>query len=125
MWGGLIGLMFLVPLFGMAIGAATGAAAGKFTDAGVDDDFLKQLGEKLARDGGVDRARRPDTPDKVLERLRPYGGHIIQTSLDNEGGGLARRGACRRGPEERLSSTTLAAIPLQEGGGIAPITPSG
>ena len=27
LWGGLIGLIFLMPLFGMAIGAATGAAA--------------------------------------------------------------------------------------------------
>src|SRR3712207_6615529 len=28
-WGGLIGLLFLAPLFGMAIGAASGAVAGK------------------------------------------------------------------------------------------------
>ena len=28
LWGGLIGLIFLMPLFGMAIGAASGAAAG-------------------------------------------------------------------------------------------------
>src|SRR6185436_15901445 len=35
LWGGLIGLIFLMPLFGMAIGAASGAAAGALTDAGV------------------------------------------------------------------------------------------
>src|SRR6188472_229423 len=47
LWGGLIGLLFLAPLFGMAIGAATGAVAGKMTDVGVNDDFMKRLGEKV------------------------------------------------------------------------------
>ena len=47
LWGGLIGLIFLAPLLGMAIGAASGAVAGKVTDVGVNDDFLKQLGEKV------------------------------------------------------------------------------
>ena len=46
-WGGLIGLIFLVPLFGMALGAAAGAAGGALTDTGVDDDFMKRLGEEL------------------------------------------------------------------------------
>ena len=47
LWGGLIGLIFFVPLFGMAIGAAAGAAGGALSDTGVDDDFLKRLGEEL------------------------------------------------------------------------------
>ena len=48
LWGGLIGLLFFVPFVGMAIGAASGAAAGKMSDYGVDDNFMKQLGNKLA-----------------------------------------------------------------------------
>src|SRR5262249_20596536 len=36
LWGGLIGLIFLAPLFGMAIGAAAGGVAGKVTDTGVN-----------------------------------------------------------------------------------------
>src|SRR5919108_4729749 len=46
LWGGLIGLIFFVPLFGMAIGAASGALAGKFSDTGVDDEFMKRLGSE-------------------------------------------------------------------------------
>jgi uncharacterized membrane protein len=85
LWGGLIGLLFLAPLFGMAVGAATGALAGKASDVGVNDDFMKQLGAKLAPGGAALIALgRSDAPDKVLERLRPYGGDIIQTSLDKE-----------------------------------------
>src|SRR3954454_17083528 len=46
-WGGVMGLIFLMPLFGMALGAASGAAAGALADAGVDDKFMKELGEQL------------------------------------------------------------------------------
>ena len=85
LWGGLIGLLFLAPLFGMAIGAATGGLAGKFTDTGVSDDFLKQLGEKMPSGGAaLIVLGRSDAPDRVLERIRSYGGEVIQTSLDQE-----------------------------------------
>jgi uncharacterized membrane protein len=85
LWGGLIGLLFLAPLFGMAVGAATGAVAGKVSDVGVDDQFMKNLGERTPRGGaalivlGSTSAR-----DKVLERVGGYGGEIIQTSLSEE-----------------------------------------
>jgi len=85
LWGGLIGLLFLAPLLGMAVGAASGAAAGKVTDAGVNDDFLKQLGAKLEPGAAALIALgSSQAPDKLLERLKPYGGHVIQTSLDTE-----------------------------------------
>ena len=85
LWGGLIGLLFLAPLFGMAIGAASGALAGKFTDVGVNDDFMKKLGENMP-DGGAALIvlGRSDAPDKVLERVGSYGGEVIQTSLGAE-----------------------------------------
>jgi len=85
LWGGLIGLIFLAPLFGMAIGAASGALAGKVSDVGVNDDFMKQLGAKLPPGGAaLIMLGRADAPDRVLERVKPYGGEVIQTSLDNE-----------------------------------------
>jgi uncharacterized membrane protein len=96
LWGGLIGLIFLMPLFGMAIGAATGAAAGAATDAGVDDKFMKELGTQLEPgSAAVIALVREMTVDKVLENIR-VPGHIIQTSLDNEA-------------EERLSEALAAA----------------
>ena len=85
MWGGLIGLLFLAPLFGMAIGAATGGLAGKMTDVGVSDDFVKELGAKIPPGGAALIALgRAGARDKVIERVRQYGGEIIQTSLDDE-----------------------------------------
>ncbi len=84
LWGGLIGLIFFMPLFGMAIGAASGAAAGALSDAGVDDQFMKELGEELTPgNAAVIALVRNVTLDKVLEDVR-IPGRIIRSSLDNE-----------------------------------------
>lgn len=47
LWGGVIGLPFFAPFLGMAVGAATGGAVGAASDLGVDDQFMKRLGEEL------------------------------------------------------------------------------
>src|SRR6516165_2264659 len=49
-WGALIGLIFLNPLFGFALGAAAGAISGALRDVGIDDNFMKSLGETLKPD---------------------------------------------------------------------------
>jgi uncharacterized membrane protein len=85
LWGGLIGLLFFVPLFGMAVGAASGALAGGASDYGVDDNFMKELGEKLPQGGAaVFVLVREATRDKVVPEVSKYGGHVIQSSLSNE-----------------------------------------
>jgi len=85
LWGGLIGLIFLAPLVGMAIGAASGAAAGAMSDVGVDDRFMKDLGARLEPGGAaLILLGHADARDKVLERVAPYGGEVIQTSLTKE-----------------------------------------
>jgi uncharacterized membrane protein len=84
-WGGLIGLLFLAPLLGMAVGAASGGLAGKMSDVGVDDKFMKDLGAHL--EGGKAALIvlvRASTPDKVLPRISQYGGEVLQSSLSNE-----------------------------------------
>jgi uncharacterized membrane protein len=83
LWGGLIGLIFLAPLLGMAVGAAAGAH-GKMTDVGVNDDFLKDLGAKLQPGAAaLIVLGSTDARDKVIERVKPYGGEVIQTSLSD------------------------------------------
>ena len=46
-WGMHFGLIFFVPLLGMAIGAGMGALRGSLADVGIDDDFIKQVREKV------------------------------------------------------------------------------
>ena len=68
----------------MAIGAASGAAAGHFTDTGVDDKFMKQLGAELDEGkAAVVLLVREISADKVLPQIK-IPGTIIQTSLSNE-----------------------------------------
>src|SRR4029077_2145254 len=42
-WGTLIGLIFLNPLLGLAIGASAGAVTGALSDLGINDQFMKDL----------------------------------------------------------------------------------
>jgi uncharacterized membrane protein len=86
MWGGLIGLIFFAPLLGMAIGAGTGALAGAATDTGVDDKFMRELGERLEPGhAALVLLVRSATTDKVIEQMHgQYGGTLLQTSLSAE-----------------------------------------
>jgi uncharacterized membrane protein len=83
-WGGLIGMLFLAPLVGMALGAAAGAAGGAMSDSGVDDDFMKRLGNELEPGkAALIVLVRKMSADKVLPEIK-VSGTVIQTSLSNE-----------------------------------------
>ena len=98
LWGGLIGLLFLAPLVGMAVGAASGAAAGKMTDLGVNDNFVKNLGAKLEPGAAaLILLGSTDARDKVIDRVKPYGGDVIQTSLGTEEEEQLRAALSQRG----------------------------
>lgn len=87
LWGTLIGLLFLNPIVGAAVGAGAGALAGKFSDIGIDDTFLRDIGQSLDKGGAaVGLLIRKLTTDKVLERLEPFRekGRVIHTSLSHD-----------------------------------------
>jgi uncharacterized membrane protein len=84
-WGTLIGMLFLNPLFGMAVGAGWGAIAGALRDAGIDDGFMRKLADNL-KPGAAALCVLVNqvTPDKVIEEIRQFGGTVIQTNLCHE-----------------------------------------
>lgn len=83
-WGTLVGLIFLVPLAGAAIGAASGALGGWLTDVGVNDTFMKEVAESLQPgDAALFLLVRRLTTDKVLEDLKGVGGKVLRTSFDH------------------------------------------
>jgi uncharacterized membrane protein len=85
LWGGLIGLIFFMPFLGAAVGAATGAAFGSAADVGADDNFMRQVGEKLTPGkAALFVLVVNSTPEKVLPEVVHYGGEIITTSLSPE-----------------------------------------
>ncbi|QZA81527.1 DUF1269 domain-containing protein [Deefgea piscis] len=84
-WGALIGMIFLMPVVGMAIGASTGALSGALTDLGINDQFMKDLAANMQPESSTLFVLvRSMTPDKVLEQLRGTGGTLLQTSLSHE-----------------------------------------
>ena len=83
-WGMMIGLLFLNPLLGAAVGAGAGALSGAYTDIGIDDVFMKGLGDSLhPGTAAVFVLVRKMTGDKVIERLSAFHakGRVLQTSL--------------------------------------------
>jgi len=84
-WGSLVGLLFLNPLFGLAIGASAGAISGALSDVGIDDTMLKKLAETLKPGtAALCVLIRQMTADKVLEEIKPFGGTVIQSNLSHE-----------------------------------------
>ena len=89
MWGTLVGLLFLNPLAGMAIGgiagAGVGALSGSLTDYGIRDDFIRKLGETIPEgSSALFVLFRSVTEDKVLPEIEPYKPRVLKTSLSNE-----------------------------------------
>ena len=85
LWGTLIGLIFLNPLAGMAVGAASGAVSGKLTDIGINDQLIKQVGQQLQEGkAAVFLLARSATVDRVVDALKPYGPTVIQTNLTKD-----------------------------------------
>jgi uncharacterized membrane protein len=86
-WGMLIGLIFLNPLLGAAIGAATGGVMGKFTDIGLNDQVMKDLAQSFKPgSSALFVIVRKATTDKVLEGLKSFAGKgkVFQTSLSKD-----------------------------------------
>ncbi|MCG6973565.1 MAG: DUF1269 domain-containing protein [Desulfobacterales bacterium] len=81
-WGMLIGLIFLNPLLGAAVGAGAGAISGKLADIGISDKFMKELAETFKPgSSALFVLVRRSTPDKVLDQLKGFKGKVIKTSL--------------------------------------------
>ena len=81
----LFGLIFFVPVLGLAVGAAIGAVAGAMTDYGIDDKFIKQTREKVTEGtsalflltGGA-------ILDRVVEELKGFEFELISSNLTKE-----------------------------------------
>ena len=84
-WGSLVGLIFLNPLLGLAVGATAGAVSGALTDLGIHDNFMKELAETLSPGrSALFVLVRKATPDKVLEEIKGTGGRVLKTSLSHD-----------------------------------------
>ncbi len=84
-WGMLFGLIFFVPLLGLAVGAAFGAFGASMADVGIDDEFIKKTKEKVTEGTSALFLLTSDaTTDKVVEQMKKLDFEIISTSLSQE-----------------------------------------
>lgn len=83
--GLLVGIIFMVPVFGLLFGAGLGALFSRIKDLGLDDDFVKQIGKSLQPEhSAIFLLVRKADPQKALEILAPFEGTVYQTSLPKE-----------------------------------------
>ncbi|MHA6795527.1 DUF1269 domain-containing protein [Pseudonocardia bannensis] len=81
-WGLLFGLIFFVPLLGLAVGAAVGALTGSMSDVGIDDDFVRDVREKVTPGTSALFALTSHAvTDKVLEAFRGTDAELVHTNL--------------------------------------------
>jgi len=107
-WGALIGLIFLMPLAGAALGAASGAIGGALTDVGINDKWMKETAAAIQPgSAALFLLIRKVTADKVLEGLKGEGGIVMKTSLDHTNEAALR--AALAGVEAAVSTSAPAA----------------
>jgi uncharacterized membrane protein len=87
--GALAGLLFLNPLAGMAVGGLAGAGfgglSGSMADYGINDEFIKSLGQTIPKgSSALFFLVRRSTPDKVLPEIERFKPRVLKTSLSKK-----------------------------------------
>jgi uncharacterized membrane protein len=84
-WGLLIGLLFLAPIFWGLAGALLGALMGRSTDLGIDNKFIKEVGNSLEPgNSALFMLVVQATEGKVAEHFAALDATVFQTNLSAE-----------------------------------------
>jgi uncharacterized membrane protein len=83
-WGLLLGLIFFHPMLAI-VGVAAGAISGALSDIGIDDNFIREIGNTIeSGTSAIFVLVKKSTPDKVLDELSKFEGKVLRTSLSKE-----------------------------------------
>lgn len=83
-WGFLIGIIFFVPVLGAIVGAVVGTAWAFLHDAGIPDDFIKEVKETVQPGNSALFLLVSSDPGQILERLQSFKGKLIKTTLSDD-----------------------------------------
>ena len=84
-WGMLFGLIFFIPFLGLAIGAGMGAITGAMSDVGIDDNFIRQVRDKVTPGtSALFLLTSGAVMDRVAEAVRGIPMELVSTNLSNE-----------------------------------------
>jgi uncharacterized membrane protein len=80
----LLGVIFFNSILGI-FGLAVGALSGAMQDIGINDNFIREIGETIAPGtSAIFVLVQKSTPDKVLDDLSKFEGKVLRTSLSKE-----------------------------------------
>ena len=86
--GVLTGAIFLIPVAGLALGAAAGGLFGRWGKSGAEDDFKKfqqTVSSELQPGGGaILLLIQTDSPERVVNDLGHFGGKLISYDLTDK-----------------------------------------
>jgi uncharacterized membrane protein len=85
-WGLLFGVIFTVPLLGLALGGGMGALTASLADIGIDDDFIEQIRQTVTPGTSALFLYTQKVQEGLLDELRSARSHpvLIQSSLSAE-----------------------------------------
>ena len=84
-WGLLFGLIFFVPILGLAIGAASGALFASMADVGISDQFIKTVRDKVTPGTSALFLLSSDAVfDRVREEFKGTEAELMTTNLSAE-----------------------------------------
>jgi uncharacterized membrane protein len=83
--GLIAGLLLGGPIVGVMAGAGLGYMSGKLRDHGIPDKFIENLSASLKPDSSaIFLLVKEANAEKVLATLKPFQGHVLSTTLDDE-----------------------------------------
>lgn len=82
LWGALLGQLFLMPVFGLAVGAADDAVEERLSDVGIDEPFVREVAETLEPGAAAVFALvRRTTPARLRQELATYRPSVVRACL--------------------------------------------
>lgn len=83
-WGLLVGVLFLTPIFGAVVGLLLGALVGRRQDLGIDNEFIKEVGDSLdPGNSALLLLVYEANAEKVMPEMRKLGGTLFYASLSS------------------------------------------
>ncbi|TVR35652.1 MAG: DUF1269 domain-containing protein [Nitriliruptor sp.] len=84
-WGMLFGFIFSIPLIGAAAGAMAGGVAGSLADIGIDDDFIRDVRDKVQPgSSALFLLTSGAVQDRIAERFKEADVELIHTNMSTE-----------------------------------------
>jgi uncharacterized membrane protein len=84
-WGLLFGFLFFVPFLGVAVGAVMGGLAGRFTDYGIDDNFIKKVRDQVTPGtSALFLMTEKEVVDRVINEFKGGDFEMVTSNLSKE-----------------------------------------